>query len=551
MIKYLLLSNLLFLVSYLIYWAFLRKQTFFQLNRFLLLGMLCCAAFLPFVSLSLPAGLLTKPDFVYREIPIPQSDLGALQLPDQPATSKPDSSLEIRTNIWPFLSRLLIGLYWLGVVYLSVRLLLQLTNLYHFLRRHPGEKCEGYTLVRSGEEGAPFSFFHYVVLPSQPYTPAMLQHILAHERVHVRHWHSLDILLCELFLIFFWINPLSRHFRRSVELNLEYLADEQVLREGYAKKAYQYHLLAIGLADTSLSLTIPFNQYSIKNRIKMMNLKRSPESAAWRYLLFAPALLAFLFLNGTPAVSPRQVDDERPLYIFFTEDASKSEMIILQDYLMESRNARLVFNELAYNSRGKIQKLGVSVKVPSRGSASFYNEADPDADLGTMSGFILTPESFGTASLDPKQLQELLAGFADVTVMILNGRSHTGKASDLVVSRDELAQYATLAQRDKKSKNDQFRQALAKNNWQHTSGGSTTYREINAEKIGIIKEKLSQKTNITYSLDGLERDAGILELAPDQISEIEIVDEDTSTFDPDTLKVIKTETKTFVKVKRP
>ncbi|MFQ9021396.1 MAG: hypothetical protein ACLR6J_08580 [Parabacteroides merdae] len=59
---------------------------------------------------------------------------------------------------------------------------------------------------------------------------------------------------------------------------MEYLADidTAVLESGYDSRSYQYHLLGLAHANRSVtSLSNNFNMLHLKNRISMMNKKRS------------------------------------------------------------------------------------------------------------------------------------------------------------------------------------------------------------------------------------------------------------------------------------
>ena len=78
--------------------------------------------------------------------------------------------------------------------------------------------------------------------------------MLRHEQVHVRQWHTLDVLLAQLALAAAWRNPAAWLLRRALLDNLEYLADEAVLRTGLDRRAYQYSLLRLSHGPAAPSL---------------------------------------------------------------------------------------------------------------------------------------------------------------------------------------------------------------------------------------------------------------------------------------------------------
>ena len=132
---------------------------------------------------------------------------------------------------------------------------------------------------------------------------------MTHECTHVNQWHSIDVIICELVCIICWVNPFVWLLKREVRHNLEYLADDTVLESGYDSRSYQYHLL--GLAHTNrsaTSLSNNFNMLHLKNRISMMNKKRSRSIGKTKYLIFIPVVGVLLILSNVDA-SARITDE--------------------------------------------------------------------------------------------------------------------------------------------------------------------------------------------------------------------------------------------------
>ena len=101
-----------------------------------------------------------------------------------------------------------------------------------------------------------------------------LNTILTHEQIHVKQWHTLDIILAELSVVFYWFNPGIWLMKRAVKENLEFITDEKILKRGMDKKAYQYSLLDVGNIVPAIEIVNNFNLSDLKKRIKMMNAKR-------------------------------------------------------------------------------------------------------------------------------------------------------------------------------------------------------------------------------------------------------------------------------------
>lgn len=95
-----------------------------------------------------------------------------------------------------------------------------------------------------------------------------LDEIITHELLHCRQYHSLDILITELFSIAFWINPFVWLLKREVRLNLEFLADNSVLTSGLDSKEYQYHLLGLAYRKNVATISNNFNVYLLRNVLR-------------------------------------------------------------------------------------------------------------------------------------------------------------------------------------------------------------------------------------------------------------------------------------------
>ena len=81
------------------------------------------------------------------------------------------------------------------------------------------------------------------------------------------------------------------------------MADQRVLQTGYDYKVYQYHLLGLAHHKAAATLYNSFNVLPLKNRIKMMNKKRTKEIGRTKYLLFLPLAALLLIISNIEAVA--------------------------------------------------------------------------------------------------------------------------------------------------------------------------------------------------------------------------------------------------------
>lgn len=208
---------------------------------------------------------------------------------------------------------MLLGIYWVGVAVLSLRLVWQLFSIIRLVVISRKQEVEGITVHLLKGEGSPFSFFRWVFMYPSTLEGRQLHEVMVHECTHVSGLHSLDTLFSELFSIACWFNPFAWLMKQEVRMNLEYLADESVLSDGNARKSYQYHLLGLAYRQPNESTKIAnnFNLLPLKKRIKMMNKRRTSEIGKAKYLLFAPLAGVLLMVSNIESVA-REIGEQIP-----------------------------------------------------------------------------------------------------------------------------------------------------------------------------------------------------------------------------------------------
>lgn len=267
--------NLVLLLFAATYYLVLRRLTFYMLNRcFLVFGILFSSIY-PFINLT---------EFFHQQQVNQSVAIYIPQLNEKAAELVPTGFF---MNNWPVLS----FLFYLGVLLMALRLIIQFISLYKIHRRSEPGVVGNYQVRVLKERVSPFSFWQTVYVNPSLHQDKELNTILAHEMVHVKQWHSLDIILAELSVVFYWFNPGVWIMKRAVKENLEFITDQKILKKGMDRKAYQYSLLDVGNLTPSVAIVNNFNLSDLKKRIKMMNVKRSSRLTLGRYLFFLPFLL--------------------------------------------------------------------------------------------------------------------------------------------------------------------------------------------------------------------------------------------------------------------
>lgn len=282
MLIYLLKANIILALLYILYRLFFCRDTFFNCRRATLLGIIAVALLAPLPLLQTLTG---------EWLPVEATHIMAAEalLPEFIVT--PDA---VQAGTGSGILAIAGWTYAIGVLLLLGRMAVQLASIARLSRHCPKKRVNGITVHVLPEGEAPFSFFHLIFVCPSGQGAKELDAILTHEQTHVRQWHSADVLVGEWMCILCWFNPVAWLLKGEIRQNLEYLADRHVLAEGYDKRSYQYHLLALSYHKAAATIYNHFNVLPLKKRISMMNKQRTKGIGRMKYLLFLPvaALLA-------------------------------------------------------------------------------------------------------------------------------------------------------------------------------------------------------------------------------------------------------------------
>lgn len=273
LILYLVKVNGVLLLFAIAYYLVLRNLTFYKVNRFFLLCGLIFSSVYPFIDLTALFYSQKSIDTNWIQY-VPATNLEELAAPG-------------------FVWKVLIWVFYAGMMVMSVRFLLQLLSLRKIHSRSILFPDLGKKVRVLNEKIYPFTFWQTIYLNPAMHEDADLKVIMEHEKVHVKQWHTLDILLSQLSGIFYWFNPGIWFMKIFVKENLEFLTDQAVIKKGIEKKVYQYNVLKVEAGISSLALANGFNLSGIKRRIRMMNTRQSSKSRLAIYFALLPVLILF------------------------------------------------------------------------------------------------------------------------------------------------------------------------------------------------------------------------------------------------------------------
>lgn len=244
--------------------------------------------------------VITTPSEVRQKDQLEQSPVAATE------TSITETAVYQNMGLWEIITLL----YLFGVGIFSISLLFQLGTIALEIIKSRDKIRDGrYIIVNTSTPKAPCSFFNYIFIYPDDYDFEAYEQIIAHEKTHVRLRHSYDLLLAELAVIVLWFNPLIWLFKKEIEKNNEYQTDAVLIEKHKVRKEeYQLNLLQIAVPNKPLHITTNYNQSLIKQRIVMMNSKKSPPYAYWKYSFMLPLFFGMLLLLNEPALGQEQED---------------------------------------------------------------------------------------------------------------------------------------------------------------------------------------------------------------------------------------------------
>ena len=350
---YLLQVNLGIILFYALYKLVCTRDTLFNSRRLILMLALILPFIIPLIDIrewmETRDSLVMLTNFDYSTT-IPEIVVGT-------AGTEPGNQVFV-------ISEWIKNIYIAGILALSVRLIVQAISLYLIILRTPEKTVNGIRIKCMKDKSGPFSFFNWIFLNPDNVKEEEMNEILTHEMAHVRQKHSIDVIISELVNICCWINPFAWLMKREVRLNLEFLADRKVMDAGFATKSYQYHLLGLTYSH-KYGLSNNFNFSHLKQRIIMMNKKKTNGAGHIKYALFAiPAFALLLAGNISCSSEATKTDDVK-------ENAAteKPEVVEIPAEKAETKDEVFMVVEQMPEFPGGIQELmsflSKNIKYPS------------------------------------------------------------------------------------------------------------------------------------------------------------------------------------------
>ncbi len=300
---YLMNSSICLSILYLFFRALMRKETYFKLNRIVLLSIVLCSLIIP---------KLIMPQFVQQAIQQPiDFELPVFKVENnllQEITKTDETSQKVETTRSSYvpekitqshisIQEILVCLYITGILITFLILVYGLILIFILYRNAKAIRMAGYQLLIAEKEIAAFSFGHLVFISQRDYEEHQ-QIILAHEREHIRFGHFYDLIFLEILKIIYWFNPFIYRLIRDLKDIHEFQADNHTLTTGIDATKYQLLIIQKSVGHQKFALANSFNHCQIKNRIVMMNKSKTGKAWRWKATAFLPLLALLLIFCG-------------------------------------------------------------------------------------------------------------------------------------------------------------------------------------------------------------------------------------------------------------
>lgn len=290
---------------------FFRRLTFVRLNRIYLLSSLVVGLSLPLISYQIKEIVKIPASIEYEET----SSLPLLMNSSTPLIS--NTPIE-KPFDW---SLVLQGIYIIGIVLMTIKLLYSFKNLFKLLIDKKSKKSKNPTnpnsdnfFISTQSKYANSSFFNLIFIDDSNLTESEINQILEHEKWHIRLFHSYDLLFVEILKIIFWFNPILWLYQRSLSEVHEYEVDTRMIQM-YNPQAYAQLLLKLATSSPQLATTHQFSRKPLTDRIHFLFTKqKSVPMKRLAYLSVLPILGVFFMAFSVEKVVDYQVVEESSKY---------------------------------------------------------------------------------------------------------------------------------------------------------------------------------------------------------------------------------------------
>ncbi|WP_269224058.1 M56 family metallopeptidase [Flavobacterium sp. IMCC34518] len=304
MIDFLIKSSISLLALLIFYHLVLEKEKMNQFNRFYLLFSLVFSFVIPFITIELSTEIIQSV----------KNPANILFLQGSSQIIKETNY----TTYWLWIIYGIITLFW------SIRFIRNILKITAKIKTNTTLDYHNAKLVLIPEKILPYTFLNYIFINETDYNNRNIEaELYAHELTHVRQIHTLDVLLIEFLKTIFWFNPIFIFYKKAIQLNHEFLADEFVIRSYENIPFYQSLLVSKANVKQPLLLVSNLTFLATKKRLLMMTKNTTQTKAILKQIALIPVFGAVFY-----CISIKTVARENPsIHLVQTKNSiSKNEI---------------------------------------------------------------------------------------------------------------------------------------------------------------------------------------------------------------------------------
>lgn len=284
MSDFLIKSTITLLVLLAVYYLFLEKEKMHVFNRFYLLFTLVFSMLIPFITIE-----------VIEKIAQPVINPGNIQILQGSSVILEETNY-LAIGSW--------SLYAVVTLILAVRFISNIIKISSKMKLYSPIDYKNAKLILLPEKTLPHTFLNTIFINETEYNNREIEaELYTHELTHVTQKHTLDILFIEILKTIFWFNPIFIFYKKAIQLNHEFLADEKVVTSYNNVPFYQSLLLSKANENQTFYLASNLNYLITKKRLLMMTKTTSKTKALLKKAMLMPIVATLLFLLCTKVVA--------------------------------------------------------------------------------------------------------------------------------------------------------------------------------------------------------------------------------------------------------
>lgn len=191
----------------------------------------------------------------------------------------------------------------------------------------------------------------------------------------------MDVLLIEILKTIFWFNPLLILYKRAIQLNHEFLADERVIRSHENILTYQKLLLSKSIQPSNFYLTSNLTSFlKTKKRFIMMTKTTSIKMQLIKKLIVAPLFFAILIFGSSMTFAQEVPTQEKPI----KEDDVDPKLY--QEYLKKHNQAKANESKTSLYEQDPIYSSVEKRPEYPGGMQAFYNFVGQNFNMPDING---------------------------------------------------------------------------------------------------------------------------------------------------------------------